>query len=122
MRGRLQALSASHKYVSIASYSLRVSNISLLWVKPVSAEALMRNVGRRVAELREARDVTQQQLADSLDVTMRYVQSIEGGEQNLTLRSLANLAAVLRAPVAALFDPPATRSKQPGRPKRRSQR
>lgn len=82
----------------------------------------MRSVGRRVAELREARDVTQQQLADSLDVTMRYVQSVEGGEQNLTLRSLANLAAVLRAPVAALFEVPTTRSKQPGRPRRRTQR
>lgn len=88
-------------------------------MKPVSPDKLMRAVGRRVAELRERRGVTQQQLADDLDVSLRYLQTVEAGEQNLTLRSIANLSAVLRAPIAALFEPPARIQGRPGRPKRR---
>jgi transcriptional regulator with XRE-family HTH domain len=78
----------------------------------------MQDVGRRLADLREARGLSQQELADEMGVTMRYIQSVEGGSQNLTLRSLASWASLLRVPVADLFASPSTRKRRPGRPKR----
>jgi transcriptional regulator with XRE-family HTH domain len=78
----------------------------------------MQEVGRRLAELREARGLSQQDLADEMDVTMRYIQSVEHGSQNLTLRSLAGWASILQVPVAELFASPSTRKRRPGRPKR----
>ncbi len=80
----------------------------------------MRGVGQRIAELRAAREMTQQELADQLDVTPRYIRSVEAGQENLTLTSLAGLASILKSPVATLFDEPATRAVLKGRPGRRS--
>jgi transcriptional regulator with XRE-family HTH domain len=73
-------------------------------VRPIDPDRLVRDVGRRLAELREARGLTQQELADELDVSMRYVQSIEAGTQNLTLRTLAEYASVLRSGIQAVFE------------------
>ncbi|MBW2524550.1 MAG: helix-turn-helix transcriptional regulator, partial [Deltaproteobacteria bacterium] len=36
--------------------------------------------------------MTRQQLAEQLEVTPRYVQMVEGGQENLTVKSLATLA------------------------------
>jgi transcriptional regulator with XRE-family HTH domain len=75
------------------------------------------DVGRRLAEVRELRGNTQQEVADLLGVSMRYVQAVEAGAENLTLRSLAALASVLHAPVATFFETPSSRVKRRGRPR-----
>lgn len=82
------------------------------------ADRLVRSVGRRVAELRRARGLTQARFADELGVSLPYVQRIEGGLQNLTLRSLAELADALQADVVDLFVPPAQLRAQRGRPRK----
>jgi transcriptional regulator with XRE-family HTH domain len=87
-------------------------------VKPIQPEKLLRDVGRRIAEQRSAKDWTQQELADRLGVTLRYVQSVEAGTQNLTLRSLASYCSVLGVPVGELFTPPQGRRPRAGRPRR----
>jgi transcriptional regulator with XRE-family HTH domain len=87
-------------------------------VKPATPERLLKDVGRRVAELRVARGWTQEQLAELLDVGTRYVQAVESGRQNVTLKSLALFAAKLRVPAAAFFEAPVTKAPKPGRPKR----
>lgn len=69
-------------------------------VKPATPERLLKDVGRRVAELRVARAWTQEQLAERLDVGTRYVQAVESGRQNITLKSLALFAGKLRVPAA----------------------
>jgi len=51
-------------------------------------------VTRRIAEIRRARAMTQDQVAEALRTATRNVQRIEAG-QNLTLHTLARLAAVL---------------------------
>ncbi|MBX3182690.1 MAG: helix-turn-helix transcriptional regulator [Polyangiaceae bacterium] len=90
-------------------------------MQPIDAERLIRDVGRRLAELRESRGLTQQELADHLGVSMRYVQAVEAGTQNLTLRTLAEYLSVLGAGILAAFEAPRTRAKRrPGRPPRRS--
>jgi len=87
-------------------------------VKPIDPDKLAQQVGRRVAELRAERELTQAQLAESLSVSIRYLQSIEAGDENLSLETIAKLATVLGAKPIALFEPPETRKPRPGRPKK----
>lgn len=77
---------------------------------------LLRDVGRRVAELRAGRDLTQAELGDMMGVSMRYVQRVEAGRKNLTVRTLAALAGVLHVSVADLFAAPVSREVRRGRP------
>ncbi len=62
--------------------------------------------------------MTQAELAEKLAVTPRYVQSIEAGNENLTVESLTVLASALNTSVGALFDPPTSRVVRRGRPKK----
>ncbi len=82
-----------------------------------SAHPLSRSVGRRIAELRVASALTQDALAARLDVSLRYVQRMEAGEENLSLVSLDHLAKVLRVPAIALFEAPQTSKPRVGRPR-----
>ena len=82
-------------------------------------DRLLRDLGRRLAELRAEAELTQEELAEQLDVTARYVQSLEGGQENLTVKSLATLADALGVGVAKLFDVPKSRIVRQGRPPRR---
>jgi transcriptional regulator with XRE-family HTH domain len=59
-------------------------------------EAFVIRVTRRIAEIRRARGMTQEEVAVALRTATRNVQRIEAG-QNLTLHTLARLAAVLGA-------------------------
>lgn len=77
---------------------------------------LLRDIGRRVAELRAGRGWTQQQFAEALDVSVRYVQDIEAGRMNLSVRSLSKLADALEVEVRALFNEPEDRTVRVGRP------
>lgn len=88
-------------------------------MKQVDSKRLQAEVGRRIAELRQGRGLTQEQLAEQASVTTRYVQSVEGGSENLTLETIAKLATILEARPIELFEPPATSKPRPGRPKKR---
>jgi transcriptional regulator with XRE-family HTH domain len=72
-------------------------------VRPVDPDRLLRNLGRRLAEARAERGLTQEQLAELVDVSARYVQSVEAGNENLTVRTLAKFATVLEIPLADMF-------------------
>ncbi len=76
----------------------------------------MRDVGRRLAELREERGWSQEQFAERLGVTTRYLARLEGGKQNLTIHRLAWLANELAVRVALFFEAPRTREVRRGRP------
>lgn len=80
-------------------------------------EAVRRDIGRRVAELRAARGLTQEELAAELGVQPPYLRKVERGAQALSLRQMVRFADALGAPVRALFDPPTSQAR-PGRPPR----
>ncbi|MCC6651686.1 MAG: helix-turn-helix transcriptional regulator [Candidatus Eisenbacteria bacterium] len=80
---------------------------------------LLRDLGRRVAELRDARGLTQQEYSERLNVSLRYIQSIEAGRENLSVESLGKLAKALRVSVAELFTAPASTTVRRGRPPKR---
>lgn len=82
-----------------------------------SAERAIADVGRRIAELRRGRKLTQEDLADRLKLSVKYVQRVEGGT-NLSVRSLVRFAAALGVDVAELFALPGVRTVVRGRPTR----
>lgn len=74
-------------------------------------------VGRRVAELRRSQRLTQEQLAERIGFSIGYLKRIERGRENLTVRSLAQIAEALGSDIAALFREPDHKSRpRPGRP------
>ena len=78
-----------------------------------------KDVGRRIAELRRERGLTQERFAERLGIAANALQRIELGMQNLTIRSLVRLANGLGVPLASLFEAPApgSRAVRPGRPR-----
>jgi transcriptional regulator with XRE-family HTH domain len=60
-------------------------------------------VGQSIAAFRRTRGLTQETFAEELDVSVRYIQSVEAGDENLTLDSLTQLAARLGLSLGALL-------------------
>lgn len=87
-----------------------------------SPAILLRDVGRRVAELRAVRGWTQEVFAERADVSVGYVRQVEGGRENLTLSSIAKLAGLLGVEAMDLLVPPVSREAQRGRPRRSTER
>lgn len=79
-------------------------------------DTLIQQVGRRVAELRVEAGQTQAQMAERVEVSVQYLQRVEAGQENLTLRSLAGLANVLDVEVVALLQAPRKLTTRRGRP------
>jgi transcriptional regulator with XRE-family HTH domain len=78
---------------------------------------VIRDVGRRIAEIRAARGKTQEEFAEETGVTVGYVRRLEAGE-NLTLRSLVETANLLKVRVTELLKPPRSRKITIGRPRK----
>ncbi len=75
-------------------------------------------MGRRIAELRAGRGWSQAVFAERAGVSVRYIQSVEGGQENLTLASICAFADLLKAPVEALMDFSGAQPAKRGRPPR----
>ena len=85
--------------------------------KQLDPDRVLVDVGRRVGELRVARGLTQQQLADAAGIGWKYQQQIELGYENLTLKSLVKMANVLGVTLVDLMKAPAAHPARPGRPR-----
>lgn len=87
---------------------------------PLRTSVALRSIGRRIAELRKKeKRWTQDELAAALGhQTYKYVQSIEGGKQNLEIETLVKIANALGVELVELFKPPKDPSPaRPGRPR-----
>lgn len=62
-------------------------------------------MGARLRDIRHARGLTQEKLAETLEVSPRYLAGIERGERNLTLDSVDLLASQLHVDSLALLTP-----------------
>ena len=80
-------------------------------------ERLAMNVGRRIAEVRRERGMTQVQIATKLRVAYQWISQIECG-QNVSVHTLARLANALDVAVEAFFEAPKPTRARPrrGRP------
>jgi transcriptional regulator with XRE-family HTH domain len=75
-------------------------------------------LAQRTAELRERRGLTQQDLAERAELSLRYIQKVEAGEANLSFENLVALSLGLNVELRALFDDAAPRPRRkPGRPR-----
>ena len=84
--------------------------------RKIDPERALRDVGRRLGELRAAAALTQEELATKAGVGWKYQQQIELGYENLTLRTLVKYANLLGVTLADLMQAPASRMAKPGRP------
>lgn len=64
---------------------------------------LKKRIGARIAALRKARGMTQDQLACRMEVSIPYLSGIERGKENPTLNTLINLAQALNLELSELF-------------------
>lgn len=78
------------------------------WARVLSAGDL----GRFLADLRAERDLTQDELADLLGISRRYIYEIESGKPTIYTDRLFNLLRVLDANLVIDADVPAHREGQ----------
>jgi transcriptional regulator with XRE-family HTH domain len=64
------------------------------------------NLGKRIKELRKARGLSQEALAEKMGGHPKYLGSVERGEQNPTLEFLEKIAAALKVELLSLFNYP----------------
>jgi transcriptional regulator with XRE-family HTH domain len=81
-------------------------------------EEVLRAIGRRLAEIRTEKGLTQQAFADQAKVSRRYLQRLEQGKQNSSIGTLNRLAGLLGVPFEELLVPPKDMTVGSGRPKR----
>ena len=95
---------------------------TVLLMRSSDLDQLVRDVGRRVAEERVRRAWTQEVFAEALNYSLKFVQRLEAGRENMTIRTIASLADTLGVRLATLFNKPRTKQPGPGRPKKRIRR
>ncbi len=71
-------------------------------VRPLDPERVCRGIGRRIAELRKAKDMTQEQFSVLLGTSFQWVSQLEGG-RNMTVHSLVRVANALKVPLEDLL-------------------
>ena len=62
-----------------------------------------KQLGRRLQRLRRVRGLTQEQLAERIDINPKYLSSVERGAENPTLDLFLRLAEGLQVELPALF-------------------
>ena len=93
-------------------------SLALLLPEAVTHEEkrFFKELGERIAELRKAQNLTQQQLADELGVAQQVVASYEIGRRRVPVSTLPALARVLAVSIEALIgedEKPARRGPSP---------
>ena len=69
-----------------------------------AGENVKKLLGKRIQELRIAKNLTQGELADKIDLAERNVSKIECGENFVRAQTLAKLAKALNVKIAELFE------------------
>ncbi len=60
-------------------------------------------IGMRIAELRNSKGFTQERLADKMEISSKYLSSIERGKENPTLDTLIKLSESLGVNIEDIF-------------------
>jgi len=70
----------------------------------VADKQLLQQFGKRIRELRTARGLSQEQLADETGFHRTYIGMVERGERNLSLSNVAVFARFFELGVSELLD------------------
>lgn len=79
---------------------------------PDRPDAAVRRVAKRIAEVRRAKGITQDEMAERLRCATKNYQRIEYG-QNVTIKMLTRIANLLGVTVTDLVPPPPKRKRIP---------
>ena len=72
-------------------------------MQKLDARRTRKALGNTLREYRIAMDISQEKLAELADVHRNYIGKIERGEQNITINSLCQLAAVFERPLSEIM-------------------
>ncbi|MGH7241487.1 MAG: helix-turn-helix domain-containing protein [Candidatus Saccharimonadales bacterium] len=72
-------------------------------MQTISEQKFLKAFGKRVATLRKARGVTQQQLAEEIGVSTVTIAYVETGKQWVRPKTLGNIAESLKVQISDLF-------------------
>lgn len=61
-------------------------------------------LGARIKEIRKLRGLTQEQLAEKVDLATRYISLIEVGRSSPSLETIENIARALQVEIRDLFE------------------
>jgi transcriptional regulator with XRE-family HTH domain len=64
---------------------------------------LQKKLGRRIAELRRSRKLTQERMAEALGCSVEFISLVERGVNAPSVASLADYARILKVDVRELF-------------------
>lgn len=64
----------------------------------------MLSIADQIKAARKARGYTQQQVADKMGITVRYIRQVEAGQVNVTVAWLGKFASAIGARVRISFD------------------
>jgi transcriptional regulator with XRE-family HTH domain len=90
-------------------------------IKDRTAEVL-RHVGANVRRKRIQKGLTQAELAEAIDVDVRYLQRIERATTVPSISTVVALADTLETPVSMMFQPAKLSEPKTGRPRKRRSR
>lgn len=65
---------------------------------------LLNKLGARIREERKVRGLTQEQLAEKIEITPRYLSRLEGGQQSPSIETLIKLTEIFDIELLELFD------------------
>ena len=86
---------------------------------PISSTVrVLEGIGRRIGEERAVSELTQAELAEKLAISVRYLQRVEAGEENLTVDTLVKFAKVLKVAPVDFFATPTQPKPRRGRPRK----
>ena len=69
----------------------------------MSSDAFLKRFGKRLAEIRREKGLTQEQLAELVDVHRTYIGFIEQGKRNPSIGNINKISKVLKVRLSELF-------------------
>lgn len=69
----------------------------------MNRETLLKKFGKNVKLERVKKDLTQEQLAEIMDVSQKYISEIEGGKANMSLAKILELSEFLGTDIETLL-------------------
>ncbi|RIK30842.1 MAG: XRE family transcriptional regulator [Chloroflexi bacterium] len=80
---------------------------------------ILQKFGRRVRELRQAKGLSQEKLAELANLHRTYISSVELGERNVSLKNIEAFANALGVPITELFGQGAIQARERSELKRK---
>lgn len=62
------------------------------------------HIGQRIKEIRKTKGLTQETLAEKVEISTRYLSRLEVGQQSASIDTLVRLAEALNVELGELFD------------------